>query len=92
MGMNKGLYIPRELLTDDQIGSTQKIVYALMLEMADEDGVCRASSQRIGERFAKNERAVQASRRELCRLGYAELVKGTSKNYRLLKYRRKRDG
>lgn len=90
---NKGVYIPPELLADDQIGAGHKIVYAIMLANADEDGICRMSARKIGDLRGATEHAVQSCRLKLCHFGYAERLPDSDREYRLLKYlERRRDG
>lgn len=83
---DKGLCIPHAVLKDGQLGSTQKIVYAVMLANADEENVCRLSAEQIGGICGITHVAAQNSRLKLCSLGYAELICGTQRNYRLLKH------
>ena len=37
----KGLYIPRAVLYDSQLGYSMKFVYSVMIEGMDEDRICR---------------------------------------------------
>lgn len=84
--VGKGLYFPRELAEDSQIGPAQKLVYAVMLKGADEDGICRMTAQQIGEACGMTKVTAQNNRWKLCHYGYAELCPDTKANYRLLKY------
>ena len=87
----KGLYIPRVVLYDTQLSSSMKLVYAAMIEAA-EDGICRLSSAEIGERSGLTAAAALANRHNLCRCGYVQLVPHTNHNYQLLKIKRKERG
>lgn len=89
---DKSLYLPEALLTDYQLGPSQKIVYAVMLANGDEDGICRMSAHQIGETCGMADAAAQSNRLKLCSLGYAELCQGTQRNYRLLKHLEERHG
>lgn len=84
--VNKGLYIPPEILADNQIGPTQKMVYAVMVEAAEEDGFVRMKSEELGERTGMTRNAAMQNRVVLCRLGYVEHITRTSYNYRILKW------
>lgn len=88
---DKGLYLASELLTDDQLGAGQKIVYGVMLTNADADGVCRMSARQIGNVCGMTHTAVQAARLKLCCLGYAELVPDTQRDYRIMKIRKRKE-
>ncbi len=85
-----GLYIPEKILTDGQIGSTQKIVYAMMVAKMGDDSVCRLSARRIGELLGITAPTAQNARLALARLGYIQLVPKTQCNYRILHFRKKR--
>lgn len=81
----KGLYLPEEVVTDTQIGAAQKIVLAVMLANADEDGICRMSAKQIGDVCGMTYVAAQQNRLKLCQYGYAELCPNSQRNYRLLR-------
>ena len=88
----KGLYIPQSVLEDWNLGSTQKIIYAIMMETADKNGICRESSVKIGRRLGKGDHTICASRRTLIDLGYLENIDGMSREWRLMKHREADDG
>ena len=86
----KGVYIPEKVLADAQLGSTQKLVYVVMVEGMDEDNVCRMSSQEIGDRLCITRAAANEARRQLCKLGYVRRVTKTAKGYKLPHARKKK--
>lgn len=83
---NRGLYIPPEILGDNQLGPTQKMVYAVMVEAAEGDGFIRMKSQEIGERTGMTRNAAMQNRNVLQKLGYIEHIDRTSYNYRIIKW------
>lgn len=85
-----GLYIPEKILTDEQIGSTQKLVYAIMVSEVDDASVCRMSARKIAERLHVTATAVQNARRVLEEKGYIRLIPNTKYNYKILHFRKKR--
>lgn len=87
----KGGYIPADLLADNQLGFSQKFVYAVMLAGADEYGICRLSARQIADICGTTHAAVQSNRLKLCNLGYVVRIRDTY-NYRLLKYAEERHG
>ena len=87
---HKGLYIPRVVLDDVNLGASTKLVYAVMIEAMDEYSICSLSAQEIAERLSVTRATANNARRTLCQLGYAELIPGTWMNYRLIKIKRKR--
>lgn len=85
----KGIYIPGKVLEDTSLGAQQKLVLALMLAEADDDNICRLSSQEIGDRLGITKAAAAQSRQNLCRAGWMRLIPKTRSNYKILKIRRK---
>lgn len=89
-----GLYIPRALIEDTQLSPPLRMVLTVMIEAADEDGVCRMSARRIGEQCGMSENAAAQDRLVLLRLGYIERVSAGrlrghgSHNFRVLRYRK----
>lgn len=85
----KGLFIPRKILYNPNLGNTAKLVYAVMVEGKDADNICRMSSQDIADRLLITKAAANNARLQLCRLGYVQLIPGTQKNY-LIKAKKKK--
>lgn len=85
-----GLYIPEKILTDEQIGSTQKLVYAIMVSEVDDASVCRMSARKIAEHLHVTATAVQHARRVLEEREYIRLIPNTKYNYKILHFRKKR--
>lgn len=91
MGTNqKGLYIPEKILTDDQIGSTQKLVYAVMVSEMDDASICKMSARKIAERLHVTAPVAQNARLVLVKQGYIRLIPQTMCNYQILHFRKKR--
>ena len=88
--VKNGLYIPGKILTDSQIGSTQKIVYAAMAANMDEYGVCRLSARELGRMLGVTAPTAQNARLALVKRGYIRLIPKTRCNYRILHLRKKR--
>ncbi len=86
----KGLYIPRVVLEDKNLGQTMKMVYAVMIEGMDELNICRLSAQDIADRLYVTKVAVNNARNKLCDLGYVHRISGTRNNYKMVKIKRKR--
>lgn len=87
----KGLYIPRAVLYDSQLGYSMKFVYSVMIEGMDEDCICRLSSEEIGNRIGITKGAANQNRKKLCRLGYVRLIPNTQRNYRIMKIRKRKE-
>lgn len=85
-GSKRGLYIPPEILTDGQLGSTQKMVYAAMAEAAEDDGFIRITAKELGERLGITRNAAVHSRNILQKLGYVRRIDRTSYNYRIIRW------
>lgn len=85
-----GIYIPGKILTDGQIGSTQKIVYAAMAANMDDDGICRLSARELGRMLGVTAPTAQNARLALVKRGYIRLVPNTQCNYKILHLRKKR--
>lgn len=86
----KGLYIPRAVLEDEDLGQTMKLVYAVMIEGMDEQNICRMSAQDVADRLKLTRAAVNYARLKLCDFGYMRHVPHTRSNYRILKIKKKR--
>ena len=86
----KGLYIPRVVLEDEDLGQTIKMVYSVMIEGMDEQNVCRMSAQDVADRLKMTRAAVNNARLKLCDIGYMRHIPHTRSNYRILKIKRKR--
>ncbi len=86
----KGLYIPPRILSDGQIGSTQKIVYATMVAEMGEDNICRLSSRQLAEKLGMTAPTAQNARLALVNRGYIQPVPRSQCNYRILHFRKKR--
>ncbi len=85
-----GLYIPEKILTDGQIGSTQKIVYAAMVAEMEDDSVCRLSARQLAKKLGMTAPTAQNARLALVDRGYIRLIPKTQCNYRILHFRKKR--
>lgn len=85
----KGIYIPGKVLADTSLGAQQKLVLALMLAEADDDNICRLSSQEIGDRLAVTKATAALARKALCQTGWLRRMPKTVRNYKILRIRRK---
>lgn len=83
---DKGLYIPPEILADSQLGSSSKMVYAVMVESAESDGFVRITSPELGARTGMTSKAAVHNRWILRKLGYVEPIPKTKHNYRIVKW------
>ena len=72
--VKRGLYIPPELAEDTNISAVLKLVYAVYLEHADDEGLSEVCSREIGERLGMLGNSVLYSRRMLEALGYIDPV------------------
>lgn len=87
----KGLYIPRFILTDNQLEPSQKIVYSAMLAAIDDQYICRQTAAEIGKTINMTVEAVAYNRRRLCKLGYIECIDRTSRNYLMIRYKKAKE-
>ena len=90
MTERNGVYIPEKILTDEQIGSTQKLVYAVMVSEMDDTSICRLSARKIADRLHVTAPVAQNARLALAKQGYIRLIPRTMCNYRILHFRKKR--
>jgi hypothetical protein len=90
MAETNGLYVPKKILCDDQIGSTQKLVYSLMVSEMGEDRICRMSARQIAERLHVTPPVAQNARLVLVNRGYIRLIPQTMCDYQILHFRKKR--
>lgn len=89
MGKN-GLYIPERILTDSQIGSTQKLVYATMVSEMGDDSICRLSARQLGKLLGITWTTAQSARLALVDRGYIQPIPHIQCNYRILHFRKER--
>lgn len=85
-----GLYIPERILTDEQLGSSQKLVYAIMVSEMDDASVCQMTAREIAERFHVTAPVAHKARRVLEEKGYIRLIPIARSNYKILHFRKKR--
>lgn len=90
MAKSKSIRIPEELARDDRLSSTLKLVYAVMLNNADCEGLCCMNCKQIGEVIGMTGNAVVYSRRMLDTLGYIDIVPRQERMW-CLKYMEVRD-
>lgn len=77
-----GVFIPKEILLDENLTAGEKILYA---NIASFDKCCFESNERLAEKCSMSERSVSRSLQKLQERGYvfAELVGGNSAKRRL---------
>lgn len=88
----KGVYIPHKILTDSQIGSTHKLVYAVMAMNADHNGVCPMTGEEIADWLGISKTAAVHARWNLVKCGYVQRVPFTKHDFQVMHFRRKGGG
>lgn len=88
----KGVYIPEEILTDSQLGSTQKLVYAVMVMNANSSGICAMNGEEIGERLGVTASVAVRARWILSQRGHVRKLFKTNRRYEYEVMPLKRDG
>jgi DNA-binding MarR family transcriptional regulator len=77
----KGVCIPEEILTDSQLGSTQKLVYAVMVMNANSSGICAMNGKEIGERLGVTTSVAVRARWVLSQRGHVRKLFKTNRRY-----------
>ena len=77
----KGVYIPEEILTDSQLGSTQKLVYAVMVMNANSIGICTMNGREIGERLGVSTSVAVRARWMLSQRGHVRKLFKTNRRH-----------
>lgn len=80
-----GIYIPRKVLSDSQLGPTFKLVYAVMLANTDADDICTMTGAEIAEYLAMSETAAVHARWMLVQLGYVQRISAKRHEYRVVR-------
>lgn len=88
----KGVYIPEKILTDSQLGSTQKLVYAVMAMNANISGICAMNGKEIGERLGVTTSVAVRARWMLSQRGYVRKLFKTNRRYEYEVILPKKDG
>lgn len=77
----KGVYIPEEILTDKQLGSTQKLVYAVMAMNVNASGICAMNGRAIGERLGVTTSVAVRARWMLSQRGHVRKLFKNNRRY-----------
>lgn len=76
------IIIPQDILEDNELNSTDKLVYGIILSLTRNNGFCWASNQYIADILKITTRTVSTCISKLRKLGYVQSSKNKNEKFK----------